>query len=75
MCHYVFYCVPATHMLINADLCLIMLIYNRATRVLLTDCGGGRRVGSIKRRSSRVALYHCFQDGSLKHFLFFFFLI
>lgn len=38
MCHYVSYCVPVTHMLINADLCLIMLIYNRAKGVLLTDC-------------------------------------
>lgn len=36
MCHYVSYCVPGTHMLINADLCLIMLIYNKATGALLT---------------------------------------
>lgn len=47
MCHYVSYCVPVTHMLINADLCLIMLIYNGATGVLLTDCSR-KRVLSIK---------------------------
>lgn len=39
MCHYVSYCVPGSRMLIHADLCLIMLIYNRATETLLTVCG------------------------------------
>lgn len=48
MCHYVFYCVPATHMLINADLCLIMLIYNKATRALLTDCGKKEELAPLK---------------------------
>lgn len=38
MCHYVCYCVPITRMLINADLCLIMLIYIQAIVVLLTYC-------------------------------------
>lgn len=39
MRHYVSYCVPGSRMLIHADLCLIMLIYNRATETLLTVCG------------------------------------
>lgn len=36
MCHYVSRSVPETRMLINADLCLIMLIYRKATAALLT---------------------------------------
>lgn len=48
-------------MLINADLCLIMLIYNRATGVLLTDC---RKKNSIKRHDASITLLCRVQDGS-----------
>lgn len=37
MCHHVSHCVPGSHMLINADLCLIMLIYRKATGALVTS--------------------------------------
>lgn len=63
MCHYVSCCVPVTHMLINADLCLIMLIYNRAKGVLLTDCRK-KRTGSHDA-SATLPLH--FQDGALFH--------
>lgn len=70
MCHYVSYCVPVTHMLINADLCLIMLIYNRATGVLLTDCRKKKnRVGYIQRHDVSNSLPLCFQDEALKRIL------
>lgn len=63
MCHSVSHCVPVTHMLINADLCLIMLIYNRAKGVLLTDCRK-KRTGSL---DARAGLPLHFQDGALFH--------
>ena len=76
MCHYVSYCVPVTHMLINADLCLIMLIYDGATGVLLTDCCR-KRVVSIKRHNVSSICSPCPFSGSsfvpLIEFLFFFF--
>lgn len=37
MCHHVSHCVPGSHMLINADLCLIMLIYRKATGARVTS--------------------------------------
>lgn len=48
MCNYVSYCMPVTHMLINADVCLIMLIYNRTV--------AKKKVGAIKRHDVSVTL-------------------
>lgn len=64
MCHYVSYCVPVTHMLINADLCLIMLIYNRATGALLTDCRAGSHDASatLPLHFQDEALFHCSKE-------------
>lgn len=38
MCNYEPRCVPVAHVLIDADLCLIMVIYSGPTGALLTDC-------------------------------------
>lgn len=64
MCHSVSHCVPVTHMLINADLCLIMLIYNRAKGVLLTDC---RKKKELAHLMLVLVSLSIFQDGALFH--------
>lgn len=75
MCHYVSYCVPVTHMLINADLCLIMLIYNRATGVLLTDCRKKKtELATFKDMMLAIVSLSVFRMKLLKEFYFYIFL-